>query len=571
MLAFAGYSLLTSFDRGISQNDVTPPRGDLKDPSPRSESPLTLCSATQADRGRVIASGKTQERRRAYDRHSPRNLRNGFVGSTRLASSSFLGAQVFNVPPPSLDIGSDSILRMLVGRYRTAPRRSSSSFDWDEDLDIDDLLEDTAGSLESVMLKELREDLEPAELESDGTPSMKPRKKKHIRMEMEAVREAELKKKKFAVRTCEWDIMLDRLLNYHDAFGTYDVPRRLDDPQFAELGPWVKKQRSEYSKGKLSKGRVEKLNNIGFNFVTGEQVKRAIAQTEEPLMPTPGRRPPADVPSLLPTASIDDFVRYGNAQRRSKGSSSPPPVSEWTSASDSFWEDPVPKRRTQSKSPRRSTSRPSSPPPPHAPSSSSRSITKGSRGLASTDKSSSRSSVSSRREVEQRPTSPLPAPSPSKNSKKKNALNGSLSESEVKKESWWDKGSDESEEDGDWMTDLKRRRAGRASMTRKTAKDTTNGKTRFFNMGNIEAVVAEALAKNGNKGSNGVVDQKSEPLVDLEAEIALTWATPPSLRTAAPTSPQSSDASNRQTARSAEPVMASINGMMSPMRSFPIS
>ncbi len=64
--------------------------------------------------------------------------------------------------------------------------------------------------------------------------------------------------------TAEWKVAFDKLLEYYKAHGNYNVPYAWSENP--KLGRWVGWQRFLKKQNKLHPKRVEKLNEIGFNW-----------------------------------------------------------------------------------------------------------------------------------------------------------------------------------------------------------------------------------------------------------------------------------------------------------------
>lgn len=58
--------------------------------------------------------------------------------------------------------------------------------------------------------------------------------------------------------------MYGRLKEYHDEIGDCNVPHYWNDGRKPKLGSWVSTQRRNYTKGKLTRERIEMLECIGF-------------------------------------------------------------------------------------------------------------------------------------------------------------------------------------------------------------------------------------------------------------------------------------------------------------------
>ena len=63
-----------------------------------------------------------------------------------------------------------------------------------------------------------------------------------------------------------WEKSYCELADYKNNFGQCNVP--INYEANASLGAWVFSQRMAYKKGKLSEGRIEKLNKLGFLFAS---------------------------------------------------------------------------------------------------------------------------------------------------------------------------------------------------------------------------------------------------------------------------------------------------------------
>ena len=70
------------------------------------------------------------------------------------------------------------------------------------------------------------------------------------------------KRSKFDLQ--QWVARFDELKKYKDEQGACYVPQ--SQSQFGPLGRWVAQQRQSYNKGKLSQGRIEQLESIGFTW-----------------------------------------------------------------------------------------------------------------------------------------------------------------------------------------------------------------------------------------------------------------------------------------------------------------
>ncbi|KAL7483555.1 hypothetical protein ACHAW6_009251 [Cyclotella cf. meneghiniana] len=65
---------------------------------------------------------------------------------------------------------------------------------------------------------------------------------------------------------CDFDEMMDKLVRYHEEFGTFQIPKKYErDP---ELGAWVTVVRRLYRTRELPVDRVEKLDGIRFEWVS---------------------------------------------------------------------------------------------------------------------------------------------------------------------------------------------------------------------------------------------------------------------------------------------------------------
>lgn len=65
---------------------------------------------------------------------------------------------------------------------------------------------------------------------------------------------------------CDFGEMLSKLLEYHDEFGTYQIPKKYEpDP---ELGAWVTMLRRLNNANELPKIQIEKLNSVGFEWIS---------------------------------------------------------------------------------------------------------------------------------------------------------------------------------------------------------------------------------------------------------------------------------------------------------------
>ena len=61
--------------------------------------------------------------------------------------------------------------------------------------------------------------------------------------------------------TVPWETRFDELVEYKAKHGDCNVPQRQ-----GKLGTWVRAQRQQYKKGKLSQDRIDRLNSIGFDW-----------------------------------------------------------------------------------------------------------------------------------------------------------------------------------------------------------------------------------------------------------------------------------------------------------------
>jgi hypothetical protein len=64
------------------------------------------------------------------------------------------------------------------------------------------------------------------------------------------------------LRESQWDTRFKELLAYKSAHGNVSVPRG----GFNELANWINKQREVYKNGKISAERVQRLEEIGFEW-----------------------------------------------------------------------------------------------------------------------------------------------------------------------------------------------------------------------------------------------------------------------------------------------------------------
>ena len=65
---------------------------------------------------------------------------------------------------------------------------------------------------------------------------------------------------------CDFGEMLSKLLEYHDEFGTFQIPKKYEpDP---ELGAWVTMLRRLNNANELPKIQIEKLNSVGFEWIS---------------------------------------------------------------------------------------------------------------------------------------------------------------------------------------------------------------------------------------------------------------------------------------------------------------
>ena len=63
-----------------------------------------------------------------------------------------------------------------------------------------------------------------------------------------------------------WEMMFDALMEYKDDHGHCNIPRRVR--AYKQLRVWTDKQQEYYRKGKLSEDRINRLEEIGFEFNT---------------------------------------------------------------------------------------------------------------------------------------------------------------------------------------------------------------------------------------------------------------------------------------------------------------
>ena len=65
-------------------------------------------------------------------------------------------------------------------------------------------------------------------------------------------------------REKQWDCMLDELVKYGEKLGTVNFSKFRPEHPHYDISSWANNQRMRYRKGKLSKRRIQKLENIGF-------------------------------------------------------------------------------------------------------------------------------------------------------------------------------------------------------------------------------------------------------------------------------------------------------------------
>ena len=67
----------------------------------------------------------------------------------------------------------------------------------------------------------------------------------------------------------DFDEMLDKLISYKMKEGTFQIPKKyVSDP---ELGAWVTMLRRLYSRDALPEDEVQKLNDVGFEWVSSRK------------------------------------------------------------------------------------------------------------------------------------------------------------------------------------------------------------------------------------------------------------------------------------------------------------
>eukprot|EP00741_Cyanophora_paradoxa_P024355 tig00021795_g23517.t1 len=115
-------------------------------------------------------------------------------------------------------------------------------------------------------------DIEEFDFEEDhddlGIGKKNPKKRDIRKAEEEKDRKARLASRP-GPRTQKWEEMLQKLAAFNAEHGHFDVPRRWQ--QDPDLGAWVKKQRTDYTKGILSETRSKKLMSLGFSFERSER------------------------------------------------------------------------------------------------------------------------------------------------------------------------------------------------------------------------------------------------------------------------------------------------------------
>ncbi|MFC0471881.1 Helicase associated domain protein [Halalkalibacter kiskunsagensis] len=70
---------------------------------------------------------------------------------------------------------------------------------------------------------------------------------------------------KWDMRSQNWNDMYEQLIEFKKEYGNCDVSRKIHRDNL-KLANWVGKQRQLFKQGKLSEGRIERLNEIGFKF-----------------------------------------------------------------------------------------------------------------------------------------------------------------------------------------------------------------------------------------------------------------------------------------------------------------
>lgn len=73
-----------------------------------------------------------------------------------------------------------------------------------------------------------------------------------------------------------WETQYNNLVSYRKENGNCLVARR--DKNHKQLGAWVAKQRGEKKQGKLSRERIEKLNEIDFVWVARKMPVEGISE-----------------------------------------------------------------------------------------------------------------------------------------------------------------------------------------------------------------------------------------------------------------------------------------------------
>lgn len=70
----------------------------------------------------------------------------------------------------------------------------------------------------------------------------------------------------FDGQQAQWMLFYQELKTFSIAFGHFEVPDQFPGPKGMNLAMWVNKQRIAYREGRQDEGRIDLLNEIGFNF-----------------------------------------------------------------------------------------------------------------------------------------------------------------------------------------------------------------------------------------------------------------------------------------------------------------
>ncbi|KAL7502761.1 hypothetical protein ACHAXN_000667 [Cyclotella atomus] len=82
-----------------------------------------------------------------------------------------------------------------------------------------------------------------------------------------------LELEEIGVDWCQFDTVLEELKSYYEKFGHTNVGQSLADEEYKHLAHWGFNQRLNYHDGKLSQDKIDKLNELKFNWKLEPRVK----------------------------------------------------------------------------------------------------------------------------------------------------------------------------------------------------------------------------------------------------------------------------------------------------------